>query len=109
MSSIDETQRALLTRFFEEHVRGRTENPGRVLGREKSDTDSYYTERNEGVFPRERFDLSFSNPEEIAASLDAQWAGGPYAGLGTALMELAKHFEQVEEKKGVSEFVYEMF
>ena len=109
MSSIDEKQRALLTRFFEEHLVNRTPDPGQVLGRDTADADSFYVERGEGVFPRERFELSFSDAREIAASLDAQWKDGPYAGLGAALMELSKHFEQVEEKEDLSEFVYEMF
>ena len=109
MSSINDSQRALLARFFEKHLRGRTANPGRVLGRERYDADSYYVEREEGLFPRERFELSFSDPTQIEASLNEQWAGGPYAGLGTALMELSKHFQLVEEKQDVSDFVYEMF
>ncbi|KPK51415.1 MAG: hypothetical protein AMJ63_12490 [Myxococcales bacterium SG8_38_1] len=109
MSSIDDSQRTLLMRFFEKHLKGRTANPRRVLGLERGNTGSYYLERSEGLFPRERFELSFSDAAEIAASLDQQWAGGPYEGLGSALMELSKHFERVEEKKDVSEFVYEMF
>lgn len=109
MSSIDDSQRALLTRFFERHLKGRTANPERVLGRERDDADSYYVERQEGLFPRERFELSFSDAKQIEAALNEQWAGGPYAGLGTALMELRKHFQLVEEKKDVSDFVYEMF
>lgn len=109
MSSINDSQRALLTRFFEKHLQDRTAEPGRVLARERDDADTYYVERNEGLFPRERFELSFSDAKQIEASLNDQWAGGPYAGLGTALMELSKHFELVEEKKDVSDFVYEMF
>lgn len=109
MSSINDSQRALLTRFFEKHLKGRTPNPDRVLGRERDDADTYYVERTEGPFPRERFELSFSDPTQIEASLNEQWAGGPYAGLGTALMELSKHFQLVEEKQDVSDFVYEMF
>ncbi|MBW2375153.1 MAG: hypothetical protein JRF55_04050 [Deltaproteobacteria bacterium] len=109
MSSINDSQRALLTRFFEKHLKGRTPNPDRVLGRERDDADTYYVERTEGPFPRQRFELSFSDPTQIAASLNDQWAGGPYAGLGTALMELSKHFELGEEKNDVSDFVYEMF
>jgi len=109
MSSINDSQRALLTRFFEKHLKERTASPARVLGRDREDADSYYVERKEGLFPRERFELSFSDAAQIEASLNEQWAGGPYAGLGTALMELTKHFELVEEKKDVSDFVYEMF
>jgi hypothetical protein len=109
MSSIDDSQRALLMRFFEKHLQDRTVNPRSVLRLERTDTDSYYIERNEGLFPRERFELSFSDSAQIAATLDEQWAGGPYAGLGSALMELSRHFELVEEKRDVSDFVYEMF
>ncbi len=109
MSSIDESQRALLLRFFKKYLQNRTADPSRVLGRERDESDSYYVNRNEGLFPRERFELSFSDADQIAASLNQQWAGGPYADLGTALMELSKHFELVEEKKDVSDFVYEMF
>jgi hypothetical protein len=109
MSSIDDSQRALLTRFFEEHLKERTAHRGHVPSPERDDADSYYVERTEGLFPRERFELSFSDAEQIAETLDRQWAGGPYAGLGAALMELSRHFEQVEEKKDVSAFVYEMF
>jgi len=109
MSSIDDSQRALLTRFFEKHLKERTANPDLVLGRKWDNADSYYVEREEGLFPRERFEMSFSDATQIEASLNDQWAGGPYAGLGTALMELSKHFELVEEKNDVSDFVYEMF
>jgi hypothetical protein len=96
-------------RFFETYLEGRTLNPDRVVGRDRDDSDSYYVERDEGVFPRERFELSFTDASEIEAALNAQWAGSPFAGLGTRLMELSKHFEQEDEKKDVSSFVYEMF
>ena len=109
MSSIDDSQRALLKRFFEQHLVNRTKDPARAARSEGDDADSYYVEREEGLFPRERFELSFSDAEQIEASLNEQWAGGPYEGLGTALMELGRHFRLVEEKKDVSDFVYEMF
>ena len=109
MSSIDGSQRTMLVRFFEERLRGRTVDGPKMRGNERDRPESYYVERNEGVFARERFELAFSDVEQIEAALNDRWAGGPYEGLATALLALSQHFRRVEEKRHVSDFVYEMF
>ena len=72
-------------------------------------TGSLYHSRG-GERPRpESLEISQGSHREIADSLEAQWRGTPLAGLGRALLRLARRFPRREEKSEVSSDIYEMF
>ncbi len=108
---LDERRLRLLERFFEKHLLPLAAETGlmRSPTMPADDADSYYEVVDRAPLTPADFEIPFSDPEEIAETLDQHWHGTPLEGLGRQLLKLSRHFEDVQEKAEVSSFVYEMF
>lgn len=109
MSSTDEKRRELLRQFFAEHLCGRLPGGRARLVDSAEAAETFYKDCGGRRIERSCFELDFGDADEIAATLDAQWAGTAFAGLGARLVALRSHFEDVPQQRSVSDFVYEMF
>lgn len=70
---------------------------------------SFYLNRGAEAVTPVGFTSDGTDPAEIAARMDAMWAGSPLEGMGTKLMALAEEVEPEGEDGTVSELIYEMF
>ena len=69
---------------------------------------SCFVDRPEGAVTPMTF-TSDASAEDVAARMDAMWAGTPLAGMGAKLMALAAEVEPEAEDGTVSDLIYEMF
>ena len=109
MSSISEAQRRALIRFYQREILRRAGARARFDTDSSDGATSYYTKREWRPLTRRDFEISLSDRQQIAATLDAYWANGPLSGLGRRIAALSRRFPNVREKSDVSSFIYEMF
>ena len=111
MSSIDDRQKKLLTDFYEEHILPLAAHPetASLEPRRKDDEGSFYVVRIKTRLEKSDFEVRLADEEQVVETLERMWSGTPMAAIPRPLMKLCKHFQKVEEKAEVSQFVYEMF
>ena len=109
MSSISEAQRRALIRFYQREIIGRAGPSVRLDTDSSEGASSYYIKRKWRPLTRRDFEVSLSDREHIAVTLNAHWANGPLSGLGDRIVALSRRFPNVREKSDVSSFIYEMF
>ncbi len=108
----DARQRAALVSFFRHRILPLTEGatpPLRAPRPPEGAADSLYHSRGGERPGRASLEIDLGSRRAIARSLDAQWRGTPLAGLGRALLRLARRFPRGAERSEVSSDVYEMF
>ena len=111
MSSIDDKQKKLLTDFYEEHILPLAAHPetASLEPRRKDDEESFYVVRAKTRLEKADFEVRLADEEQVVETLERMWSGTPMAAIPRPLMKLCKHFQKIEEKAEVSQFVYEMF
>ena len=108
----DARQRAALVAFFRRRIlplAAVVTPPVRVPRPPETGPDSLYHSRGGERPSRASFEIDLGGRQAIARSLDDHWRGTPLAGLGRALLRLARRFPRSAEKSEVSSDVYEMF
>ena len=111
MHSIDEKQRNVLTKFYENHVLPLSEVPQmrQLQSRPQDSSNSFFVSREQTRMQRDDFELAIADEREIAKSLERLWTTTPLQGLAKKMMKLTRHFADMDQSDKVSSFVYEMF
>ncbi len=71
--------------------------------------ESYYVIREWEPLTAQNFEISLSEQNKIATTLDKFWQKSPLLGFGKKIAQLTKKFPDIQEKSDVSSSVYEMF
>ena len=111
MSSIDDKQKKLLVDFYEEHVLPLAAHPetASLEPRREDDEESFFVVRTKTRMEKSDFEVRLADEEQVVETMERMWNGTPLESIPRPLLKLAKHFQKVEEKAEVSQFVYEMF